>query len=598
MMLNSQRASRSGGRFVILALALAMAGALPAQQPATRTIDPAMRRYLDLVRPEYSGDRAREIVAFMDQYWRVPGNTGFNASINRVVDVLRRAGFVEQSRARSDDRLVYRVERRRMEHPTWDPDDASLTIVGQDAPLLTYKTNRNMLAINSYPTTSNGVEAELIYVGKGAPADFTGEMANPDVAGRIVLGDASVSHLFTEAVQKRGALGVLSYAMPEYTRPEVNRHSIQFSSIPLDTARRRWGLRLSYDAHEALLAALERGPVKVLVQTRARIYDAEELTLVAEVRGSKLPNERYVFSAHVQEPGANDNASGVGAQAEMARTLATLVRNRSVSPERTITFLWGNEISSTQRYLQEDSVRTRGVLWGTSLDMVGEDTQKTGGTFLIEKMPDPSAIWTRGADKHTEWGGRPLTVKDMTPHYFNDFVLNRCLDQAAGTGWVVRTNPFEGGSDHTPFIKANKPGVLFWHFTDQFYHTDGDRLDKVSAQTMRNVGISALTSALVLTSADGRMARALVGETERAAMARLDAELALSSAALAAGGDRAKEALILQTWTDWYRDALRSARDIQVGGSDPETIRAIDGAVERTVKGGAERVARLGGGAP
>ena len=26
------------------------------------------------------------------------------------------------------------------------------------------------------------------------------------------------------------------------------------------------------------------------------------------------------------------------------------------------------------------------------LDMVGEDTEKTGGTFLIEKMPDPSAV--------------------------------------------------------------------------------------------------------------------------------------------------------------------------------------------------------------
>ena len=31
-----------------------------------------------------------------------------------------------------------------------------------------------------------------------------------------------------------------------------------------------------------------------------------------------------------------------------------------------------------------------------SLDMVGEDVKKTGGSFLIEKMPDPSAIWTRG----------------------------------------------------------------------------------------------------------------------------------------------------------------------------------------------------------
>ena len=37
--------------------------------------------------------------------------------------------------------------------------------------------------------------------------------------------------------------------------------------------------------------------------------------------------------------------------------------------------------------------------------------EKTGGTFLIEKMPDPSAIWTRGNDKHTEWGGRKLKLR-------------------------------------------------------------------------------------------------------------------------------------------------------------------------------------------
>jgi hypothetical protein len=60
-------------------------------------------------------------------------------------------------------------------------------------------------------------------------------------------------------------------------------------------------------------------------------------------------------------------------------------------------------------------------------------------------------------------------VDQLTPHFFNDFILNRCLDQAAVTGWVVRTNPFEGGSDHVPFLDAKKPGLLFWHFTDVFY---------------------------------------------------------------------------------------------------------------------------------
>jgi hypothetical protein len=238
-------------------------------------------------------------------------------------------------------------------------------------------------------------------------------------------------------------------------------------------------------------------------------------------------------------------------------------------------------------------VRTRGVRWGLSLDMTGEDARRTGGTFLIEKMPDPSAIWTRGDDHHSEWGGRPLTKKDLVPHYYNDYLLARCLDEAAQTAWVVKTNPFEGGSDHTPFLQFKKPGALFWHFTDQFYHTDGDRIDKVSKQELINVGTAALVSVLTLTSADGATARALVAEQERMALARLDVETKLSRAALAAGGSRAEEADILGTWTDYYVAALGTMTDIEVGGSSPDTKAAIAAAAARVKRAGAARVASL-----
>jgi hypothetical protein len=161
-------------------------------------------------------------------------------------------------------------------------------------------------------------------------------------------------------------------------------------------------------------------------------------------------------------------------------------------------------------------------------------------------MPDPSAVWTRGDDRHSEWGGRPLTVEEIRPHYLNDYVLARALAQAARTGWVVRTNPFEGGSDHTPFLSAGKPGLLLWHFTDVFYHTDNDRLDKVSPRTLENVAATALTAALGLATADGATARQVVAELERAALARLATEEALSRAAVAAGGDRAEELRLLR----------------------------------------------------
>lgn len=347
-------------------------------------------------------------------------------------------------------------------------------------------------------------------------------------------------------------------------------------SIPQDSVARSWGLLLSRNARDVILEAMEAGPVRVAVEVETRVYPSTELTLVAEVRGGVKPEERFVFSAHVQESGANDNATGVAAQTEIAKALARGVKEGVFKPQRTITLIWGDEIRSTRRYLEEDPNRAEGVLWGMSLDMVGEDTEKTGGTFLIEKMPDPSAVWTRGDDRHTEWGGSPLEPDALTPHYLNDVVLNRCLAQAAGSDWEVRTNPFEGGSDHVPFLQHGAAGILLWHFTDQFYHTDGDRLEMVSAETLWNVGVSATVSAMTLASADTETAVFLVKEVRDVALRRLAVEGGLSRDAVAAGGEVEEEARILHAWTRWYVEALAVMEELEARGPSRPLLRAIE----------------------
>jgi aminopeptidase YwaD len=568
---------------------IALLACVASSAAAQRQVPSAVQHYFSLVRPIFSGQNAYDQTAFMDQYFRWPGNTGFNASIRRVEEMLKAAGYVEESVAKPGDVLTYRIEHRPMRTPAWEPISATVTIDGEHQPVLSFATNRNLLAINSFSTPDSGVLAQVIDVGKGSAAEYD----RTSVAGKIVLADGNVGRVFGEAVQKRGAIGVLAYNMPAYTQPTVHTHSIQFGSIAYDSSKRSWGMPISRDGLDRLRTALAKGPTMVRVHTTSKMYPSDELTLVAEVHGSTTPAERFVLSAHVQEPGANDNASGVGDLSEMARVLGTLVRNGSIRPKRTITMLFGLEITQTRNFLADDSVRTRGVRWGLSLDMTGEDTKKTGGTFLIEKMPDPSAIWTRGDDHHSEWGGSPVTKDQLVPHYYNDYLLARCLDQAATTGWVVRTNPFEGGSDHTPFLQFKKPGALFWHFTDVYYHTDGDRIDKVSVSELTNVGEAALAAVLTLTSADGATARELVAEIERAAVSRLDTEIALSRAALAAGGDRAQETDILRTWTDYYVGALHTMTDIEVGGSSPQTTAAIDAAAARVKQAGEQRLASL-----
>ncbi|PST84623.1 peptidase M28 [Pedobacter yulinensis] len=535
-------------KFRLILSGLLLPAVLLAQQPAAR--------YLGLARAGFNEKNALQTTAYVEQRWRLPGNTGFNESIQHVAAQLEKAGYKLQTAGSPAASLSYRIERRPMNRATWEPVSALVRITGQKTSLLELRTNRNMLAINSAGTPPAGITAAVIQLKSAA------DMQHMDLKGKIVYLDKAPASFFAAAM-KAGAAGVLGYAMPAYTQPEKHQTSIQFSRIS-NAEGKGFAINLSYAARQRLQAALAAGPVKLDVAIRTKTYLAEELTLIAEIRGGEKPEERFVYSAHVQEPGANDNATGVATLAEMARLAAQLHAGGKARPARTLTFLWGDEITSTRRYIADDSLRAAGIRWGMSLDMVGEDTRKTGGSFLIEKMPDPSAIWTRGADKHSEWGAGEIAEKDLFPHYFNDFILNICREQGRFANWKVNSNPFEGGSDHTPFLQARIPGLLMWHFTDVFYHTDNDRLDKVSPATMKNVGVCALAAGLTLCSADEQTAFLVLEQVKQAARIRLQDEAVLSKAAIAAGQDRNGQKKILQSWSTWYTGALASVGDLPV----------------------------------
>lgn len=527
--------------------------------------------YILMADETFDKEGAYNTVAFVEKYFRVVGNEGFNASIHHVAEKLEKAGFILEENAGANDRLTYRIERRVLERKTWEPVSASLKL-GSGVELLNYKTNKNMVAINSF-STGGEKELEVVFVGDSKPAEFD----DYDMQGKVVVGAGSVRMFFQEAVIKRGAAGVMVYSVPDYNQPLKHVNSISFSSIPLNEEKKSFGLLLSTDAYNKLMSAIFEDQNKIKLYIETRIYESEDLTIVAELKGSQKPDERFVFSAHVQEPGANDNASGVGALSEVAVASAKLLQQGKINPERTITYLFGDEIVSTRRYVQEDAERANGIKWGMSLDMVGEDTEKTGGTFLIEKMPDPGAIWVRGVEKHSEWGGRPLTKEQLKPHYFNDLVISVFKNIGEQKNWTVNFNPFEGGSDHVPFLQGDIPGLLLWHFTDQFYHTDGDRIDKVSKETLHNVGTGALAIALMLTEHKDRLADMVLLNTSTAATLRLQAEMNLSKQNIANGEDKEEQLDILNTWIDYYQKTFDTVQDI-----DPKNTEAFKKNLEET----------------
>jgi Zn-dependent M28 family amino/carboxypeptidase len=209
--------------------------------------------------------------------------------------------------------------------------------------------------------------------------------------------------------------------------------------------------------------------------------------------------------------------------------------------------MWLDENRGSEQWIKDDAERAKNVVAMMSLDMTGEDTAKTGGTFLIEKSPDPSAIWERPSDPHTDWGSSKVDRAIVRGHLLNDLHLAVALRRARDTGWTVRTNPYEGGSDHTIFTRAGVPALLNWHFTDRYYHTNLDTVDKVSAAEMGHVATIVATTATFLATADrsdGPDLERLITEAERARLATEQAQGATVE--------------MLTAWKQWYAEARAS----------------------------------------
>jgi len=534
----------------VRALARALAAGLAlvsfaAQAPPPAIPDGAERAYATL-KNRVDGAVAMDIEQFMARYWRVAGNPGFNASVDRIRDGLESAG------------LKPRIEEFAARGRGWDYRIGTVAFADTGDVLISHERDPIALCINSFSTPAGGITARLVDVAGGTPSDFEGK----DVKGAVVLGSAAVGQLWQQAVKARGAIGVISTSIATYIRPNDPAQFafpdqwdvFQWGSVPYDEGPKAFAFKTSLRAATKMRDRLKNGDVNLKIQVQSTFYDGPNRMVVAEIPGAVKPDERIVMVAHIQEPGANDDGSGCGTLYALAVALhKAIAAGALAAPGRTLTFIWGDENRGSRAWLTSHPDQAKGVQYMLSLDMTGEDTSKTGGTFLIEKQADPSAVWPRPSDPHTAWGASEVKLGELKGSPLNDVHLAICLRRARDTGWAVRTNPYEGGSDHTEFKSAGIPSLLNWHFTDRYYHTNLDLPDKTSPAEMVNVGVSVATTAWFLASADARDAEAVRGLIAHAREARL---------ALEQRQGASQE--ILAAWAKWYGEALDGVKTLAV----------------------------------
>jgi len=299
------------------------------------------------------GAAAMDVVRFMDQYWRIAGNPGFNASVDSIRDRLRRGG------------LDARVEEFPARARGWDYDKGTIAFADTGEVLLSKDADRVSLCINSF-STNGAVEAPLVDVGAGRPTDYDGK----DVKGAVVLGGAAIGQLWAQAVKQRGAIGVISTSVAAYIRPDDpskftfadQQDVLQWGSVPYDQTAKAFGFKASWRAAAKMRERLKTGPVRVTVDIRSTFYDGPNRMVVAEIPGVVKPAERIVMVAHIQEPGANDDGSGCGTLLALALGLQRAIAEKALPPPgRTLTFIWGDENRGSRAWLTMHADQAKSV---------------------------------------------------------------------------------------------------------------------------------------------------------------------------------------------------------------------------------------------
>ena len=484
-----------------------------------------------------------------------------------------------------------------------------------------------------------GQTGEVVYVGN--VSSYEGDKAA--LAGKVLLCDSSNSRNFTFA-QEVGAISVMTTAsLDNYSNPieeenwfgpegimnnwydtwyggenEWYTNSARFAGgagsaknqAAMEAGKPIVEWNISPDQYNALRTMLDEGyTVEMNVASVGEMYgmsDPEipaaqgQLTAIAEIKGSDpvLQKERIVLAAHVQEPGCDDNATGVALNLELAVKMKKLIDAGVIPrPQRTIVFMWGDEMSFSSLYLNAHEEDIENIICCIDLDMVGEDPAKTGGPMRIEKAPDPAAYYNytldnipedplyydgtrsdsegnfvRLPDSHTLWGaGDPASV-DLGGIFINDLYMasaqstRTAVKDTLSYDFEVDVCPYEGGSDHTKFLQRGVPAVLTWHFTDYVYHTTVDTLYMASADEMESVGITSLAAGYFAANptqyADDMMQILVDAADDRFASEAEYNTAAHKEWADTTGSDvdaaYAQEVEVLSAWGDWYREAIES----------------------------------------
>lgn len=446
-------------------------------------------RFAPLILERFDADRASLLLGWLDSQFRTPANDDFEAALDRLATELARAGY-----GASDLGLELEWLEGSEELEAWTPRSAKIE-------LLTGGGRSEVL--HAFEDRSEG---DRVMLPVGAPsASLEGSVActlaelDP---GEVLVVEAPLEQVLEQAAA-RGAAAVLSASLLEFnvdpSGGERHLDAIQYRELhtlpPVPVAQ--ISPRTLQRVRRAC-AGVE--PVAIRFEAEVEQVRRPLRALVASVRGAAEPPSWVALVAHLQEPGANDNGTGVVSLLEAAAAIAEgLAAGELRRPQRGLAFVLGSEFSAARAFAASAD---GALVAAVAADMTGASSERTGALALLERAPDPGVELALPPDVHSAWGAGPA-LEARPPSHGLSLVARTAMHDVGllEGGWAAAEHPFEGGSDHQVFTEQGVPAVLFWHFTDFTYHTSLDRLEMVDVDELRRTTAAAAATALAVADA-------------------------------------------------------------------------------------------------
>jgi len=518
---------------IIPMLVLVLIHAAPTHSQTSALLDSEI---LDALSAETSGTMALNHFSYIiANYSGFSPSLGADQTAKYIADKCRLWGLaqVEIKQFPSDGKDYFWAFRT---EPWWEATKADVWLIEPVRErIANFDAHRGHLARFS---RGAHIEAELVDVGLGTRAsDYT----DKSVRGKIVLASGPAGTVHGLAVWRHGAAGVIIYRTKDAeNHPDlVGTMQIAPRTGP-NGEPAAFAISISYQAGQALLQRLrahEKLVVRADIETETHAGYYPQVQAVLQGTKPELPEIWIQAHTNYRNTGGGNNLTGVGATLDLARTLATLIKDgRMPRPRRTIRFTWGAEhMAALYDFFQHPEQVDR-ILAYLDLDMVGDHQVRSESILRLYRTPHSRPSFINDITQEmfeVVAAGNTIGLEDTGPPDFLSTFTRPIIDPSGSRDpFYYHIENFWGPSDHEDVGALGIDAVLLNTWPDPYIGTQEDTRERADATQMKRAEVITGGAAYVLASAGSAQIPALIQNALRKTRGRLADEERIAMDAL------------------------------------------------------------------